>query len=274
MAGSMLPETSCKARAAPDQEDNVLLSGPVRAVECLRDARDSERVGFRRHVADRREDDIRVLPREPVHFPTEGHTDGVRRDELNNRRAMLVGRAALAPVVPDEARGAQDAVECPDDQGGPEVVPEAATSTRDKVSDTMLADQLTPAVAVESCERGVGEDVPEFARVEVSADDEYATHVRDGVRSEWRRLYTRGLPNQEDMGEKEELEEGVADEADRQDGCQRECDQPGSAPSHPSMTEVGPLGKAVEWSYSVLRGLGSRNGGNIPGDGATQGMNP
>ncbi len=270
----MLPETSCEAGAAPYQEDDLLLSGPVRAVECLRDARDSERVRLRRHVADRRKNDIRVLPRDPVHFPAKGHTDGVRRDELNSRRAMFVGCPTLAPVIPDEARGAQDAVECPNDQGGPEVVPEAATSTRDKVSDTVLADQLTPAVAVESCERGVGEDVLEFARVDVSADDEYATHVRDGVMSEWRRRYTRGLPNQEDMGEKEELEEGVADEADRQDGCQRECDQSGSAPSHPSVTEVGPLGKAVEWSHSAPRGLGSRNGGNIPGDGATQGMNP
>ena len=92
----------------------------------------------------------------------------------------------------------------------------------------------------------MGEDVLDFARMEITADDEDATHVRVGMSSEWRIQYTRHLPNEEDVGEKEEFKEGVADEADRQDGCQRERDQSGSAPSHPCVTEVELVGKAME----------------------------
>ena len=246
ITGHMFLETTSKAGAAPNEEHDVLLAGTLRAIQCLRNACDRERVRFRGQVADGREDHIRMLPRKPVHLPTEGHADGVGGDKLNNRRPMLMCRTTLASVVPDEPRGTQDSVKRPDDQGGPEVVPVSATSTRDKVSDTLSADRLVPAVTLESCETGVGEDVLDFARMEISADDEDATYVRDGVSSELRIWYTRYLPYEEDVGEKEELEEGVADEADRQDGCQREGDQCGRAPSHPPVAEIELLGKAME----------------------------
>ena len=63
-----------------------------------------------------------MLAGTPVHLATECHADCVGGNKLNGCRTVLVPRATPAPVVPDKTCGAQDAVERPDDQSGPEVV--------------------------------------------------------------------------------------------------------------------------------------------------------
>lgn len=66
-----------------------------------------------------------MLARAPVELALEREADRVGGDKLDGRSPELVVGAALASVVPEQPRGAEDTVEGPDDERGPEVVAEA-----------------------------------------------------------------------------------------------------------------------------------------------------
>ena len=80
------------------------------------------------------------------------------------------------------------------------------------------------------------------------------------------------LPYKDNVGYKEELEQRVPDEADRQYRQQGECRQAHCAPAHPSMTEIMGRGEAVE--TFVRDQLPSQQPSHTPRDGSTESMDP
>lgn len=75
-----------------------------------------------------------MLTRAPGHLASKGEPDRVGRNELNERRAVRMVRAAPSAVVPYETRGPKDAIERPYNECRPEVVskPEPAGAGRDQ----------------------------------------------------------------------------------------------------------------------------------------------
>ncbi len=92
-------------------------------------------------------------------------------------------------------------------------------------------------------------NILDFTCVEITANDEDPALVPSSVSHRMQGGYTRYIPNEENVAEQEELEERVADEADRQDSRERECRQSDHTPSHPRVGEVEPLWESVIVEY-------------------------
>ena len=119
--GRIVPEAPCETATGTYEEHDIPLARVVQAGQ-LGNACDGEWVRLAWYVANCGQDDVGVLARTPVHLAAECHTHCVGRDQLDGRGAVVTVFATASSIIPYKACSAQNAIERPDDQCGPEVV--------------------------------------------------------------------------------------------------------------------------------------------------------
>ena len=121
----MVSQTTTESFPSADKEDDVSILGFVLGVQPVRNTGNGERMSLGWEAANCRQDDVGMLARKPVEASTEGQPDGVRREKLDCRGAVLLISRRSEAVVPQQAESPKYSVKRPDDHSGPYVLAEA-----------------------------------------------------------------------------------------------------------------------------------------------------
>lgn len=83
----MIFQASCKPAASSDKENHFFIVG---AFQLLRNAGNSERMGFSREGTDGREDHVCMLSGSPREPPTKSQSDCILRYEFDGSNRVLI----------------------------------------------------------------------------------------------------------------------------------------------------------------------------------------
>lgn len=122
---SMLPQSPREAIPSSNNKHHVLLLPAFRSVHIIRDTGNRERMCLGGQRANGGQDDVCMLSRLPRDITAHRETNGVLGKELDGSFTRGLGEAVPDPTIPNDAHQARRAVNCPENEGGPNIVIEA-----------------------------------------------------------------------------------------------------------------------------------------------------
>lgn len=122
---SMLPQSPREAIPSSNNKHHILLLLALRSVHIIRDAGNRERMRLGGQRANGGQNNICMLSRLPRDVTAHCETNGVLGKELDGSFTRGLGEAVPDPTIPNDAHQARRAVNCPENEGGPNIVIEA-----------------------------------------------------------------------------------------------------------------------------------------------------